>query len=129
MNRIILQLLAVGFCFVIGQALQCYKCSIGLGELCITTTTTCESDEQCFSGLGTAAGFVDIKMKGCLKVSECNKTKFKDIPSISNSTIYSMNKTCCDYDLCNAAPGLPGSYGLSLTLATITAVFVANVLV
>ncbi|XP_041812060.1 prostate stem cell antigen [Chelmon rostratus] len=130
MNRIILQLFAIGFCFAIGQALQCYKCKIGLWDLCITSTTTCESGEQCYSGVGTAVGFMDLKMKGCLAVAECNQTKEVNFPSSSsNSTVYVMTKTCCGTDLCNAAPGLPGTSRLSLTLAAITALFVANVLV
>ncbi|XP_076609890.1 sperm acrosome membrane-associated protein 4-like [Chaetodon auriga] len=130
MNRIILQLFAIGFCFAIGQALQCYKCTIGLGDVCLTTKTTCGSGELCFSGVGKAVGLVDLKMKGCLALAECNQTKNVDFPSSSNSTsVYSMTKTCCDSDLCNAAPGLPGTPGLSLALATITALFIANTLV
>ncbi|KAL3043705.1 hypothetical protein OYC64_003547 [Pagothenia borchgrevinki] len=131
MNRIILQLLAVGFCFAVGQALQCYKCTIGFGDFCITTKTTCESGEQCFSGSGEAAGFVDIKKKGCLVLAKCNKTENTDLPysiSSSNTTVYKMTKTCCDTDLCNAAPGLPGASGVSLALATVTALFMANIL-
>ncbi|XP_051247592.1 sperm acrosome membrane-associated protein 4 [Dicentrarchus labrax] len=127
MNRIILQLFAVGFCFAIGQALQCYECKIGFWNLCLTTKTTCKSGEQCFSGVGKAAGFVDIKTKGCLAVADCNQTKEVNFPtSGSNTTVYSMTKTCCNNDLCNAAPGLPGTSGLSLALATIAALFVAN---
>ncbi|XP_020515791.1 sperm acrosome membrane-associated protein 4 [Labrus bergylta] len=130
MNRIILQLFAVGFCFALGQALQCYNCKLGIFNLCITTKKTCDSGDHCFSGKGTAAGFLDITTKGCLKVAECNKTKEVNFPnSDSNSTVYSLTKTCCDSDLCNAAPGLPGSTGLSLTLTTITALYVANILV
>ncbi|KAI3358730.1 hypothetical protein L3Q82_015132, partial [Scortum barcoo] len=69
-------------------------------------------------------GFVDVKTKGCLKVTECNQTSQVNFPaSSSNSTVYSMFKTCCATDLCNAAPGLPGASGLSLALATITALF------
>ncbi|XP_044026602.1 protein Bouncer [Siniperca chuatsi] len=131
MNRVILQLIAVGVCFAVGQALQCYKCQIGLGELCITTKTTCDSGEQCFSGVGKAVRYMDIKMKGCLKVAECNQTKDVTFPSSSSNstTLYSMTKTCCDTNLCNAVPGLPGTSGVSLALATITALFVANILV
>lgn len=76
----------------------------------------------CFS----TAGVLDIKTKGCLAVSECNSTKDVKFPeSDSNTTVYTMTKTCCNTDLCNAAPGLPGAGGLSLALATFTALFVA----
>ncbi|XP_034560796.1 sperm acrosome membrane-associated protein 4 [Notolabrus celidotus] len=129
MNRIILQLFAVGICFAAGQALQCYKCKLGFFNLCITSTTTCESGELCFSGVGKAAGVLDITTKGCLKVAECNNTKEVNFPGTDpNSTLaYRMTKTCCAGDLCNAAPGLPGASALSMTLATVTALFVAYV--
>ncbi|XP_069032781.1 sperm acrosome membrane-associated protein 4-like [Embiotoca jacksoni] len=129
MNRTILQLFAVAFCFAVGQALMCYKCDIGFGNLCITRKVTCENGEQCFSGEGKAAGFVDIKKKGCLKEADCGKTENVAVPNISNSSIYSMTKTCCNTDLCNAVPGLPATSGLSLALAAVSALFVANVLV
>ncbi|CAG5887389.1 sperm acrosome membrane-associated protein 4-like [Menidia menidia] len=129
MNRIVF-LFAVGVCFAIGQALECYKCSIGFGSLCITTKTTCNEGELCFSGVGKAAGFVDIKMKGCLERSKCNASEEVNFPtSNSNATLYQMLKTCCDGDLCNAAPGLPGTSVLSLAVATISAMFAANALV
>ncbi|XP_061597745.1 protein Bouncer [Cololabis saira] len=128
MNRIIF-VLAAGFCFALAQGLKCYKCSIGLGDLCLTTETECKSEEHCFSGVGKAAKFVDIKMKGCLKVDDCNKTKDVTLPGSDNTTIYKMTKTCCDSDLCNAAPGLPGLSGLSLALAAISALFATNLLI
>ncbi|XP_029977035.1 prostate stem cell antigen-like [Salarias fasciatus] len=128
MNRIIVQLLVVGFCFAMVHALRCYECKFGISRVCITTKTTCESGEQCFSGEGTAVGFVPITLKGCLKIEKCNKTTEESIPAISNSTVYSMTKTCCDTDLCNAAPGLPGAPGLGLLLASVSALFVANLM-
>lgn len=65
-------------------------------------------------------------MKGCLAVADCNKTN--DVSFGTNSTVYKMTKTCCDTDLCNAAPGVPGTPTLTLALATISAVFVGNLL-
>ncbi|XP_062291663.1 sperm acrosome membrane-associated protein 4 [Scomber scombrus] len=130
MNRVILQLVAVGFCFALGQALQCYECKIGIWNLCLTTKTTCDEGKHCFSGVGKAAKVVDIKTKGCLAVAECNQTKEVNFPSGSNnSVVYSLNKTCCSNDLCNNAPGVPGTTVLPLALASVTALFVANVLV
>ncbi|XP_058475721.1 sperm acrosome membrane-associated protein 4-like [Solea solea] len=130
MNRIILQLFAVAVCFAVGQSLRCYKCKLGLWSLCLTSETTCEAGEHCYSGIGTAVGFVDVKKKGCLKVAECNKTEQVTVTDNNpNATFYSMTKTCCSTDLCNAAPGLPGASGVSLAFATLTALLVANVLV
>ncbi|XP_041823017.1 prostate stem cell antigen [Melanotaenia boesemani] len=130
MNRVIF-LFVVGVCFAVGQALTCYKCDIGFGNLCLTTQTTCSAGQQCFNGVGKAGGFLDIKMKGCLDVVKCNGTENINFPSSSssNSTIYSMNKTCCSTDLCNAAPGLPGTSVLSLAFAAISALIATNVLV
>ncbi|XP_059205083.1 sperm acrosome membrane-associated protein 4 [Centropristis striata] len=128
MNRIILQLLAVGFCFAVGQALECYSCKIGVGNICITTKKTCKAGELCYSGVGTAATFLEIKKKGCLEEAMCNKTSETTLPeSLSNTTIYTITKTCCEGNLCNAAPGLTS--GLSLTLASIIALFMAKILV
>ncbi|XP_053302083.1 protein Bouncer [Pleuronectes platessa] len=129
MNRIIFQLVAVGFCFAIGQALQCYKCTLGIGSLCLTSETKCAAGEHCFSGVGEAAGFMDIKTKGCLAEAKCNRTSTTTLPGDSNTTVYTMLKTCCNTDLCNGAPGLPGASGLSLGLATVTALLMAQVLV
>uniref|UniRef100_A0A3Q3XAI8 UPAR/Ly6 domain-containing protein n=1 Tax=Mola mola TaxID=94237 RepID=A0A3Q3XAI8_MOLML len=112
------------------QALECYKCSLGIGSLCITSKTTCKSGEQCFSGVGEAASVINIKMKGCLPVTKCNMTEDTNFPSSnSNATVYSMTKMCCNTNLCNAAPGLPGASALSLALASISALLVARVLV
>ncbi|KAM6904140.1 sperm acrosome membrane-associated protein 4-like [Lycodopsis pacificus] len=129
MNKMILQLLAVGLCFAVVQSLECYECPVGLWNLCMTSKTTCPSGEVCYSGVGEAAGFLKIKRKGCMKVTECNKTENVNFPASSNTTIYTITKTCCSINLCNAAPGLPGASGLSLALATITALFMANILV
>ncbi|CAN9492973.1 unnamed protein product [Ophioblennius macclurei] len=130
MSRILVQLLAVAFCLAMVNALRCYKCRFGIGDLCITTETTCGSGEHCFSGEGTAVGVVSIQMKGCLAASKCNHTSMETFPSsISNSTVYSMTKTCCTSDLCNAAPGLPGAAGLSLALASVASLLVANMVV
>nr|XP_040045260.1 uncharacterized protein spaca4l [Gasterosteus aculeatus aculeatus] len=126
MNRIILQLVAVGFCFAVVQALQCYECKFGLGDLCATSKVTCKSGEQCFSGVGEAVGFVNIKMKGCLALDKCNKTEDTTFPGFTNATVYKMTRTCCPTDLGTAAPALRGSCGWSLTFATINALFVAQ---
>ncbi|XP_026204421.1 protein Bouncer [Anabas testudineus] len=128
MSRIVLQLVAVGLCFAVGQALQCYSCA-GVWNLCITASITCQPGEQCYSGIGKAAKFVDIKMKGCLEVAKCNQTQDVNFPTTNNNSVYSMTKTCCNTDLCNTAPGLPGATGLSLAITTIAALFVANLLV
>lgn len=129
MNGTILKIFAVAFLFAAVEALQCYKCSIGFWNLCITTKTTCNAGEHCYSGRGKAAGFVDVMMKGCLAEDKCNKTEDVDFGTSSdNKTLYTMTKTCCNTDLCNGAPaGLPGV--VQLTLASFIAVFTANTLI
>ncbi|KPP62913.1 sperm acrosome membrane-associated protein 4-like [Scleropages formosus] len=115
-----------GGVFLSAQALQCYKCDLGFWNLCITSTMTCASGEQCFSGVGKAAQVIDIKTKGCLSVAQCNQVS--NVTFGSSSVIYSMNKTCCNTDLCNAAPGQTRAALLSLTLATLTGVLVTGTL-
>ncbi|KAG5843061.1 hypothetical protein ANANG_G00184490 [Anguilla anguilla] len=119
MNRILLGIFAVGLLFTIGHALQCYNCDVGFGSLCITTKITCPAGEQCFSGKGKAAGFVPITQKGCLAVADCNKVS--NVPLFDNHTIFSMNRTCCNQDLCNSSPRLAAPALLPLTVATISA--------
>ncbi|XP_015232449.1 lymphocyte antigen 6 complex locus protein G6d-like [Cyprinodon tularosa] len=128
MNRITLILAVSGLCFAVGQGLQCYKCSFGIGSLCITSNITCESGELCYSGkVGT--GDLKFKMKGCLKEADCNKIKNVTLPGSSDTTLYSINRTCCSTDLCNAAPGLPGTSGLSLAAVTIFSFLAANFII
>ncbi|KAJ8373163.1 hypothetical protein AAFF_G00270690 [Aldrovandia affinis] len=119
MNRILLSIFAATLLFAAGHALQCYKCDIGIWNLCITSKVTCNEGEQCFSGEGKAVKVFPVIMKGCLKTMDCNKET--SVPVFDNHTIYKMNKTCCAEDLCNAAPGLPVIAPFSLTLATLTA--------
>ncbi|XP_076006112.1 lymphocyte antigen 6 complex locus protein G6d-like [Genypterus blacodes] len=129
MNRIILQLLAVTALFAVAHTLQCYDCSFGLFKWCMTSKVTCKEGEHCYSGKGKAASLVEINTKGCLKVAECNKTRDVDLPDkIANSTtVYSMTKTCCSSDLCNAAPGMTRTPMFALAMASITALFLALV--
>lgn len=68
-----------------------------------------------------SAGFLDIKMKGCLAVSECNKTENVNF-SHHNSTVYKMTKTCCNTDLCNSAPDRSHVSALVMMLAAAAAV-------
>lgn len=84
----------------------------------VTVTSSCVS---------SAVSAIDITMKGCLPVAECNQTSETTIAH--NSVLYSLNKTCCNTDLCNAAPGLPGASGVGLALATVTAVLMTQVMV
>ncbi|XP_077599676.1 lymphocyte antigen 6 complex locus protein G6d-like [Stigmatopora nigra] len=126
MNRILLQIVAVGVFFAVGQALQCYECKIGFWNLCITKKVMCAQGERCFSGKGKAARFVDISMKGCLAVNDCNKTYDVNFPSTSNSTLYKITKTCCNSNLCNAAPGVSSS---AMVVTTIFALLFAHIMV
>ncbi|XP_041740738.1 sperm acrosome membrane-associated protein 4 [Coregonus clupeaformis] len=129
MNRILLSIFTVGLCFAVGQALKCYKCDVGFWNMCYTTEVNCNAGEYCFSGVGHAIKIVDIKMKGCLKLDECNKTTTTNFPSDSNHTVYNLTKSCCDKDLCNAAPDLHRMSILPLALATLTTAFMTKVLV
>ncbi|RXN17023.1 sperm acrosome membrane-associated 4-like protein [Labeo rohita] len=129
MNKIFLGIFAVALYFAVGQALQCYECKLGFWSLCITTKKTCEADERCFSGVGKAAGLVDIKKKGCLKVAECNKTEQVNFPSNSSTQVYQMTKTCCSTDLCNSAPGHFHISAVGMAFTTISSVFVVKFLI
>ncbi|KAG7261880.1 hypothetical protein CRUP_006296 [Coryphaenoides rupestris] len=130
MNGIILRIFAAGLVVAVGHALQCYKCDIGIFSLCATSKEVCATGEQCYSGVGTAAGFVEVKMKGCLPVADCNKTMDTNLPgTLSNTTVYSMTKTCCNMDLCNAAPPAGSRLALlPLGLASLTSLLLTSAL-
>ncbi|CAL8373687.1 unnamed protein product [Boreogadus saida] len=128
MNGIIIRVFAAGLFIAVAHALRCYKCDVGVGTLCLTSEKTCAAGEQCFSGKAEAAGFLPIMTKGCLKTDECNKTSDTNIGD-TNVTVYTILKTCCGTDLCNAAPGAPGLPLLPLLLASFTSLLVASVAV
>lgn len=127
MNRLFFVSFAVALCFIGGQALKCYDCT-GVWNLCVTSETTCSGTDQCFSGVGKAGGFVDIKMKGCLALEKCNKTYNVNWPS-NTSTVYQMTKTCCSTDLCNSALGHPHVSTIMTTLAAIASLMSVKFLV
>ncbi|XP_051520644.1 prostate stem cell antigen [Myxocyprinus asiaticus] len=128
MNKIVFSLFAVALCLAVGQALQCYECTLGFGNMCITTQKTCDAGTLCFTGVGMAAKFLEIKMKGCLEITKCNQTENVNFPANSNTTLYKMTKTCCSTDLCNSAMGHPHLSAVSLTFATISSVLMVKFL-
>ncbi|CAL8396611.1 unnamed protein product [Gadus morhua 'NCC'] len=128
MNGIIIRVFAAGLFIAVAHALRCYKCDSGIGGLCLTGEMTCAAGEQCFSGKAESIGFVPIKTKGCLKTDQCNKTSNTAIGS-TNVTVYKGLKTCCDTDLCNAAPGASGLPLLPLLLASFTSLLMVSVAV
>ncbi|XP_072529638.1 sperm acrosome membrane-associated protein 4-like [Salminus brasiliensis] len=128
MNRTLLSIFAVALCFTAAHTLRCYECKIGFWNLCMTSEITCSTGDQCYTGTGKAVGFIELKMKGCLAEPLCNKTSDVNFPSSSNTTVYKMTKTCCNSDLCNAAPGL-SLHTLTLALTSFTSVLIAKALV
>ncbi|KAK3526513.1 hypothetical protein QTP70_030651 [Hemibagrus guttatus] len=128
MNKILVGIFTVALCFTLGYTLECYQCKIGVGTLCYTTKETCSSNQQCFTGKGKAVGMVDVLMRGCLEVSECNKTSEVTVPVGSNTTVYKMTKICCDTDLCNTAAPLANTHTLTLTMASLATLLLTKVL-
>ncbi|KAI7806772.1 sperm acrosome membrane-associated protein 4-like [Triplophysa rosa] len=101
-----------------GHTLECFRCDLGFWNLCYTTKTNCSDDEMCYVGIGKAAGVLDIKVMGCLVTEECNRTTVVEF--LSNKSLYSMKKSCCDDDFCNAGSALQFSLAsLSLTVLII----------
>ncbi|XP_026144135.1 sperm acrosome membrane-associated protein 4 [Carassius auratus] len=127
MNKILLGIFAVAICFAVGQALQCYECKLGFWKFCITNEKKCNDGEHCFSGVGTAVGFMNITTKGCLELSKCNKTEQTNFTS--NSQLYQLTKTCCSADLCNSAPAHFHMSAVSVAFAAISAVFTVKYLI
>ncbi|CAL8299256.1 unnamed protein product [Lota lota] len=128
MNGILLRVFAAGLLVAVANALQCYKCDLGIGGLCVTSKVTCNADELCFSGSGKAAG-VDIKTKGCLPLLACNSNENIPVPGMPNTNLFQITKTCCNTDLCNAAPGPNALPLLPLLLTSLTSLLMATVLV
>ncbi|XP_062855940.1 sperm acrosome membrane-associated protein 4-like [Trichomycterus rosablanca] len=126
MNRTITGVLILALCLAAGHALQCYRCDLGLGSLCITTTTTCQASESCFSGKGSAASVIKFTQKGCVATADCNKTTSVNVPGINTATLYDMYKTCCSTDLCNAA--MPLTNTLTLTIGSLVSLLLAKML-
>ncbi|XP_062855932.1 sperm acrosome membrane-associated protein 4-like [Trichomycterus rosablanca] len=120
MNRTITGLLILALCLAAGHALQCYKCDLGLGSLCLTSKTTCQTGELCFNGKGTAAGVIKFTQKGCLAVADCNKTSNVNIQGSNDTITYEINKTCCATDLCNTDTLKPFTNTLTDTLSLLT---------
>lgn len=90
-----------------GQALECYKCKLGFWNLCLTTKTTCENGEHCFSGVGKAgeeprrrkshpATFCTVAISVRLRPATAhNRTKKKHQTIISHTYLFfSLNDKC-----------------------------------
>ncbi|XP_042596719.1 sperm acrosome membrane-associated protein 4-like [Cyprinus carpio] len=103
--------------FCLGQTLECFRCELGFWDLCYTTKTNCsDRDELCYVGTGKAASVLDIKVKGCLPMEKCNKTTVVEF--LANKTLYTLETTCCEEDLCNAGPSIQLSLVPSLAYRT-----------
>ena len=69
------------------------------------------------------ADVLDVKTLGCVPAEECEVVTRVEI--FPQTTIYTMTRSCCDTDLCNASPSLPLTSRLPLALAALTAMLLA----
>lgn len=69
---------------------------------------------------GFSASVLDIKVKGCLPMEKCNKTTVVEF--LANKTLYTLETTCCEEDLCNAGPSIQ----LSLVPLLLTVLLIAD---
>ncbi|XP_041091412.1 lymphocyte antigen 6 complex locus protein G6d-like [Polyodon spathula] len=107
-------------CVVMGQALQCYKCDLGLFGLCGKSIINCTGLlDKCFNGDGKSGDVVLIQEKGCLAPASCNTTTDKNV---FKQIVYSMTKVCCDGDLCNSAAtaGVSALAGIGMVTVWLT---------
>ena len=78
---------------------------------------------KCVTSVCSLADVLDVKILGCVRAEECELVTRVEI--FPNMTFYTMTRSCCDTDLCNAAPSLPLITRLPLAMASLSAIFLA----
>ncbi|KAK1155253.1 sperm acrosome membrane-associated protein 4-like [Acipenser oxyrinchus oxyrinchus] len=100
MNKIMFVGALVLACVVMGQALQCYKCNLGLFGICSKSKINCTgASDKCYNAEGKTGSLVVVQEKGCVPLASCNTT---DSNVAFQQVIYSMTKVCCEGELCNS---------------------------
>ncbi|XP_006007251.1 prostate stem cell antigen [Latimeria chalumnae] len=104
MNKILLVVTVAFICLCIGEALQCKKCNFMVfNSFCLVSkTVNCSAGEKCGIITGSAVGKDVIKKTDCVDAKVCNTNSTAEYLGIK----YTTSTTCCNTDLCNAAPAL-----------------------
>ncbi|XP_069602598.1 sperm acrosome membrane-associated protein 4-like isoform X1 [Ranitomeya imitator] len=103
-------------CCHIGQALDCYSCDYG--TCLFPSKTTCSFLQSC--GTETAkAGYVGLKKKGCINLTDCMSESSVTYLGLTVTT----TRSCCITNLCNTAavPKVSAITGIAAILALVLA--------
>ncbi|XP_062386072.1 lymphocyte antigen-6, epidermis [Sardina pilchardus] len=102
MAKVLWAIVAVATCFVMAESLRCNSCAVGLlGKCLLSSEKTCSgSEDRCYTGKAefNITGAVTFETSGCLVNTSCVKSTGSVL-----GVGYTVTRTCCSTDLCNAA--------------------------
>ncbi|XP_033912016.3 sperm acrosome membrane-associated protein 4-like [Acipenser ruthenus] len=117
MNKIMFVGALVLACVVMGQALQCYKCDLGVFGICSKSIINCTgATDKCYNANGKSASLLLVQEKGCVALTSCNTNNNN---TVFQQVVYSITKVCCDGELCNSGATVGVSVLAGIAMVTV----------